>query len=62
MAERKSLNRKEKITEGILEHEERRKNIVSKDMSKCSRLPSPLEFSKSCLMTEEKLQHCLPWL
>lgn len=55
MVEQSSLNRKEITKEGIMEHQERKKNMVYKNMNKTNRLPSPFEFPKLCLMVEAKL-------
>lgn len=55
MVEQSSLNRKEITKEEIMEHQERKKNMVYKNMNKTNRLPSPFEFPKLCLMVEAKL-------
>ena len=43
------------IKEGTLEHQEWRKNMVRKNTGKKIGFPSPLEFSKFCLMVEAKI-------
>ena len=54
MAKGNSLNRKEKIKERNLEHQER-KNTVSKRIVDTIGFPSPLEFCKLCLTVEVKI-------
>ena len=54
MGKGNSLNRKEMIKEGVLEHQEQRKNNSKKKYRQIY-FPSPLEFSELCLTVEAKI-------
>ena len=55
IAKGSSLNGKETIKGGTMEHQERKKNIASKNVVNTISFFSPLEFSKLCLMIEAKI-------
>lgn len=44
------------VKEESLEHQEGRKKTVGRIMGERNRFPAPLEFSKLCVMVEEKIR------
>ena len=61
-AKRHSWNRKKIVKEGILEHQNGRKNKrKNKDMGKYNRFSPPLEFLNYVWWWKRKLLQCLMW-
>lgn len=50
-----ALHRKEIIKDGLLDHQERRKNMISKNRGEKIDLPFTIEFDKLCLMVEKTI-------